>query len=125
MQDSTDIKSINLKEKASLIQDHWNPHIIAELNGQHVKLAKIQGEFVWHKHDEEDEMFMVLSGLMQIELRDKTITIHPNEIVVIPKGIEHKPQALEETTILLFEPATTINTGDQVSTYTKLNLNKI
>ena len=104
-------KSISIK-KISLFNDHWNPRIIGELNKQHVKLAKIKGEFIWHKHDEEDEMFLVLKGTFKIEFRDRIETIHENEIIIVPKGVEHRPIAEEEVSIMLFEPATTINTGD-------------
>jgi mannose-6-phosphate isomerase-like protein (cupin superfamily) len=121
----TEISGINLKEKLEKINDYWHPHILAELNGQQVKLAKIKGEFVWHKHDNEDELFMVISGQLKMELRDKTITLNPNEIIVIPRGVEHRPVALEETTILLFEPDTTLNTGNIVNDLTRHNLDKI
>ena len=105
------INKINLKEKLDTFNEHWNPKVIAELNGQHVKLAKILGEFIWHKHDEEDELFMVLSGRLTMELRNGTIDADPGEVIVIPKGVEHRPCASEETHILLFEPTGTVNTG--------------
>ena len=103
---------INLAEKLSLFQDHWNPRIIAELNGQHVKLAKIQGDFIWHSHADEDELFMVLHGKLSMEFRDKTVLVEEGEIIVVPRGIEHRPVAENEVSILLFEPNTTINTGE-------------
>lgn len=103
---------INLNEKLSLFNDHWNPRIIAELNGQHVKLAKIQGEFIWHSHEHEDELFMVLSGVLTMEFRDRIVVLHEGEIIVVPRGVEHRPVAKEEVSILLFEPSTTINTGE-------------
>ncbi|MBK7957009.1 MAG: cupin domain-containing protein [Bacteroidetes bacterium] len=103
---------INLNEKLSLFNDHWNPRIIAELNGQHVKLAKIRGEFIWHSHEHEDELFMVLKGVLTMEFRDKTVVVHEGEIIVVPRGVEHRPVAKEEVSILLFEPSTTINTGE-------------
>ncbi|MBP7478576.1 MAG: cupin domain-containing protein [Chitinophagales bacterium] len=103
---------INLNEKLSLFNDHWNPRIIAELNGQHVKLAKIRGEFIWHSHEHEDELFMVLKGALTMEFRDKTVVVHEGEIIVVPRGVEHRPVAKEEVSILLFEPNTTINTGE-------------
>lgn len=84
---------ININDKLSLFSDHWNPRIIAALNGQHVKLAKLQGEFVWHKHDDEDELFYVLDGILEIAFRDKTVRLHRGEMIVAPKGIEHKPIA--------------------------------
>jgi mannose-6-phosphate isomerase-like protein (cupin superfamily) len=102
---------INVEQKLSLFSDHWNPRIIAELNGQHIKLAKIKGEFVWHSHENEDELFMVLKGDLTIEFRDKRIQLSPGEIVVIPKGIEHKPVTQGEVEIMLFEPVNTVNTG--------------
>jgi mannose-6-phosphate isomerase-like protein (cupin superfamily) len=102
---------INVEQKLSLFSDHWNPRIIAELNGQHIKLAKIKGEFVWHSHENEDELFMVLKGDLTIEFRDKKIQLSPGEIVVIPKGIEHKPVTQGEVEIMLFEPVNTVNTG--------------
>ena len=105
------IKKINISQKLSQFKDHWNPRIIGELNHQHVKLAKLKGEFIWHKHDNEDEMFLVLKGTLKIAFRDKIETIQENEIIIVPKGVEHKPIAEKEVSIMLFEPATTINTG--------------
>ena len=107
-----EIKKVNIAEKLSLVSDHWNPRIVGELNGQHVKLAKFQGEFVWHKHDHEDELFLVLEGSFKMELRDKTLEIKKGEFVIIPKGVEHKPSAEKEVQIMLFEPSTTLNTGN-------------
>ncbi|MBK7667182.1 MAG: cupin domain-containing protein [Sphingobacteriaceae bacterium] len=107
-----EINKINIAEKLNLFSDHWNPRIVGELNGQHVKLAKFAGEFVWHKHDNEDEMFLVLEGSFVMELRDKTMNINKGEFVIIPKGVEHKPSAEKEVHIMLFEPATTLNTGN-------------
>jgi len=98
---------------------------VGELNGQQVKLAKLKGEFVWHKHDQEDELFMVIKGVLTIEFRDKTETISENEMIIVPRGVEHKPVANEETWVLLFEPATTRNTGNTKGTLTKENLDKI
>ena len=122
---NTMAKKINIQDKLSLFNDHWNPRIIAELNKQHVKLAKIKGEFIWHKHDEEDEMFLVLKGNLKIEFRDRTETIHENEIIIVPKGVEHRPIAEEEVSIMLFEPATTINTGDLDNERTRKNLESL
>ena len=111
-----DIKPINILEKLSLFTDHWSPKIVGELNGQQVKLAKLKGEFVWHKHDKEDELFFVINGILKIEFRDKTVEIHPGEFIIVPRGIEHKPVAIsEEVCIMLFEPNTTLNTGDTLS----------
>jgi mannose-6-phosphate isomerase-like protein (cupin superfamily) len=119
------IKKINISQKLSQFKDHWNPRIIGELNQQHVKLAKIKGEFIWHKHEDEDEMFLVLKGTLKIEFRDRTETIQENEIIIVPKGVEHKPIAEEEVSIMLFEPATTINTGALENERTRKNLESI
>ena len=121
----TMVKKINIDQKLSLFNDHWNPRIIGELNKQHVKLAKIKGEFIWHKHDHEDEMFLVLKGNLKIEFRDRIETIHENEIIIVPKGVEHRPIAEEEVSIMLFEPATTINTGDLDNERTRKNVESI
>lgn len=112
---------INIDNKLSLFTDHWNPRIVAELNGQHIKLVKFQGEFVWHKHDNEDEMFLVLKGQFKMEFRDKTVEIKENEFIVVPRGVEHKPVAETEVSVMLFEPDTTLNTGDIKGELTKEN----
>ena len=104
---------INIGEKLNLFQDLWHPRIVGALNGQHVKLVKLAGEFVWHSHENEDELFLVIKGTLKIELRTKTLTLQEGEFVIIPMGVEHKPAAEEEVHVLLFEPAGTINTGDQ------------
>lgn len=119
------MKKVNISEKLSLFDDHWNPRVVGELNGQHVKLAKLKGEFVWHKHDEEDEMFYVLDGLLKIQFRDRTVELSKNEFIIIPKGTEHKPIADEEVSVMLFEPASTLNTGNTKSDFTKENLQRI
>ena len=116
------MNKVIIQEKLQSFTDHWNPRIIGELNGQQVKIAKLQGEFIWHQHVHEDEMFMVISGILKMEFRDRTEFIHPNEFIIVPKGIEHKPSAETEVAILLFEPASTINTGDQDSERTKKDL---
>jgi mannose-6-phosphate isomerase-like protein (cupin superfamily) len=116
---------INVADKFSSISDYWNPRIAGELNGQMVKLVKFKGEFVWHKHDDEDEMFYVVEGEFDMELRDKTITIRENEFIIIPRGIEHRPVAQQEVSVILFEPATTLNTGDQRNQMTKEVLERI
>ncbi len=103
---------INIAEKLTLFSDHWNPRIVGELNGQHVKLVKFQGEFVWHKHDHEDELFYVLKGSFRMEFRDQTVLLSENEFLIVPRGVEHRPVAEEEVCVMLFEPATTLNTGD-------------
>lgn len=112
------MEKVNLNEKLSLIQDHWNPRIIAELNGQQVKLVKFKGEFVWHHHEQEDELFFVLKGSFRMHLRDKVIDLTEGELIVVPRGVEHKPVAAEEVEILLFEPAATLNTGNIENTLT-------
>jgi mannose-6-phosphate isomerase-like protein (cupin superfamily) len=121
-----EIKKVNIAEKLNLFSDHWNPRIVGELNGQHIKLAKFVGEFVWHKHDDEDEMFLVLEGNFKMELRDKSIELNKGDFIIIPRGVEHKPSAEKEVQIMLFEPATTLNTGDNKnSELTKNNLEEI
>ncbi|RYE24145.1 MAG: cupin domain-containing protein [Sphingobacteriaceae bacterium] len=119
------MEKINIAQKLSLFADYWNPRIVGELNGQHVKLVKLKGEFVWHKHDDEDELFLVLDGHLKIEFRDKTIEIEPNEFVIVPRGVEHRPVADEEVSVLLFEPASTLNTGDTKGELTRETLQKI
>lgn len=119
------MEKVNLSEKFEKFQDHWHPRILGELNGQHVKIARLKGEFVWHKHDNEDELFYVLDGELKIEFRDKTVQLNPNEFLIIPRGVEHKPVADKEVRVMLFEPASTINTGDQDSNMTRKNLDRI
>lgn len=119
------MNKVNVDQKLSLISGSWDPKIVGELNEQYVKLVKFKGEFVWHKHDNEDEMFYVVKGNFKMELRDKTIVINENEFIIIPKGIEHKPVADEEVSVMLFEPATTLNTGDKINELTKNNLERI
>ena len=103
---------INLSDKFALFDELWSPKIVGELNGQHVKLAKLGGEFVWHHHDEEDELFLVVEGKLTIEFRDGRVTLGEGEMLVVPRGLEHCPVAAEEVHVLLFEPASTVNTGD-------------
>jgi len=105
------MSKINLAEKFDLFSDHWSPRIVAELNGQQVKLAKLKGELVWHSHDHEDEMFLVVKGSMVIHLRDQTIELNEGECFVVPAGVEHCPVAEEETHVMLFEPKSTLHTG--------------
>ena len=119
------MEKINLDQKLSLFSDHWNPRIVGELNGQHVKLAKLKGEFVWHHHDHEDELFYVVKGKLRMEFRDKTIEIEPGEMIVVPKGVEHKPVAVEEVHVMLFEPASTLNTGNVENERTRKELEKL
>lgn len=103
---------INLSQKFELFSDYWSPKVIGQLNDYHLKLAKIKGEFVWHKHDDTDEMFFVVSGEMSIELRDGSVELSSGDLFVVPKGVEHRPSASAECKILLIEPAGTLNTGD-------------
>jgi mannose-6-phosphate isomerase-like protein (cupin superfamily) len=105
------VTRINLAEKLTRFDDHWNPRIVADLNDSHVKLAKVRGEFVWHQHADEDELFLVLRGTLTIELRDGVVTLGPGEMVVIPKGVEHRPVAAEEVHLMLVEPKGIRHTG--------------
>lgn len=111
-------KPIRLTEKLDQFSDYWTPRVIAELNDYQLKLAKIQGEFVWHKHEDTDEMFFVLAGEMSLDFRDSSVDLHQGEIYIVPKGIEHRPRAMSECSILLIEPAGTLNTGDTESELT-------
>lgn len=114
-----------IAEKLSLFSDHWNPRIVGELNGQHVKLVKLKGEFVWHKHDHEDELFLVLEGSFNMELRDKVIRLNKGEFFIVPRGVEHRPVAEEEVSVMLFEPASTLNTGNTVGELTRESLERL
>ena len=119
------MNKVNIAEKLALIQDYWNPRIAGELNGQHVKLVKFKGEFVWHKHDHEDEMFYVLQGEFNMELRDRTVVLKENEFMIIPRGIEHRPVAEHEVSVMLFEPAGTLNTGNTRGALTRDEIGSI
>jgi len=103
---------LSLAAQLARIHDHWQPRIVAELNGQHVKLVKFQGEFVWHHHEHEDELFLVVDGRFRMELRDRVIELAAGEMLVVPRGVEHRPVAEQEVSVLLFEPAGTLNTGN-------------
>lgn len=103
---------INLSQKFSQFTDHWNPKIVGELNGQHVKLAKVKGEFVWHDHRDEDELFFVVKGRLKIEFRDKTVELNEGEMLIVPRGVEHNPVAEEEVWLMLFEPVNIKHTGE-------------
>jgi mannose-6-phosphate isomerase-like protein (cupin superfamily) len=103
---------INLAEKFAQFAEHWSPKIVAELNGQHVKLVKFQGEFVWHAHEREDELFYVVRGSFRLEFRDRAVELNEGEMIVVPRGVEHRPVAANEVCVLLFEPASTVNTGN-------------
>jgi mannose-6-phosphate isomerase-like protein (cupin superfamily) len=112
------VTRINLAEKLTRFDDRWNPRIVADLNDNHVKLVKVQGEFVWHQHADEDELFLVLRGTLVIELRDGSVTLGPGEMVVVPKGVEHRPVAAEEVHLMLIEPKGIRHTGDVESELT-------
>ncbi|WP_235294034.1 cupin domain-containing protein [Portibacter lacus] len=120
------MKKVNLAEKLSMFNDHWNPRIIGELNGQHVKVAKLKGEFPWHKHDDEDELFYVVNGSLTIRFRADEKVLESGEFLIVPRGVEHQPYAEEEVSVMLFEPATTINTGNLIEDkHTKIKLDRI
>lgn len=106
------MEKIDVAAKLARIDEHWSPKVVAELNGQQVKLAKVQGTFVWHHHEEEDELFLVVEGRLRMDFRDRQVWLEPGEMIVVPRGVEHRPHADGETSILLFEPASTLNTGD-------------
>src|SRR5512143_443616 len=106
------IEKVNLAEKLALIHDHWKPRIAAELNGQQVKLVKFAGPFVWHQHENEDEMFLVVRGTFRMEFRERVVELREGEFIVVPHGTEHRPVAENEASVLLFEPSTTLNTGN-------------
>ncbi len=106
------LQVINLAQKLASFEEHWSPRIVGELNGQQVKLAKLQGEFVWHHHEQEDELFLVVHGTLRMRLRDREVTIQPGEFFIVPRGVEHQPVADTEVHVMLFEPAETLNTGN-------------
>lgn len=106
------MEAINLEQKLSMVKDHWNPKIIGELNDSYVKVVKLKGEFVWHHHDEEDELFLVVKGRLLMRFRDGNVTVSAGEFIIVPRGVEHLPVAQEEVHLVLFEPKTTLNTGN-------------
>lgn len=120
------IDKVSISEKLSLFKDHWNPRIVGELNGQQVKLAKFLGSFDWHHHEHEEELFLVIKGKFDMEFRDKTVTVNPGEFLIVPRGVEHRPVANEEAEVLLFEPASTVNTGNlEQSDRTRTSLERL
>ncbi len=119
------MSKINIAEKFKLFDDHWSPRVVAELNGQEVKLVKLKGEFCWHRHENEDELFLVIKGSFKMEYRDRTERLDEGEMVVVSRGIDHRPVAEEEAHILLFEPATTLNTGNIRNELTVENVAKV
>jgi mannose-6-phosphate isomerase-like protein (cupin superfamily) len=112
------MEKVNVREKLALFSDHWNPRVAGELNGQHVKLAKFQGEFVWHDHAAEDEMFLVVRGSFRMDFRDRSVTLKEGEFIIVPRGVEHRPVAEQEVEVMLFEPAEIKHTGDVESELT-------
>ena len=116
---------VNLDKKFSLFNEYWKPKLIGELNGQHVKIAKLKGEFIWHQHENEDEMFLIHKGQLTIELRNREITLNEGEFFIVPKGIEHKPIAEKEVHLIMFEPAQTLNTGNITNEKTVETVEKI
>ena len=104
--------TVNLGNKFDQISEHWSPRIVGALNGQHVKLAKLKGEFVWHEHEHEDELFLVVKGTLRMRMRDEEVVINEGEFLIVPRGVEHQPVADDEVHVLLFEPAGTLNTGN-------------
>ena len=120
-----EIKKVNLKSKFNTFNEYWTPKIVGELNNQLVKIAKLKGDFIMHKHEQEDELFFVIKGTLFIELKDKTIELNPGEFVIIPKGIDHKPFSYDEVSLLLFEPASTLNTGNSNNKLTIYDLKRI
>ena len=119
------MEKVRISEKLALFSDHWKPKIVAELNGQHVKLVKFQGPFVWHSHAEEDELFLVVKGRFRMQFRDREMWIEEGEFVVVPRGVEHRPVADDEVSVMLFEPAGTLNTGNQQGELTAAVLERI
>ena len=119
------MQKINLAEKFSCFFDHWHPRIVGELNGQHVKLAKLLGEFIWHSHENEDELFLVTRGVLRMEFRDRQIEIQAGEFLIVPRGVEHRPVAEHEVHVVLFEPGSTINTGNVKDERTRETLERV
>jgi len=109
------MEKVNLLEKFALFSEYWTPKIVGELNGQQVKLAKLNGEFIWHRHEEEDELFFVVKGQLRICLRESEVVLDPGEFCIVPRGVEHKPVADDDVLLLMFEPGTTVNTGNQIN----------
>ena len=119
------MEKVNVRDKLALFEEHWSPKVVGELNGQHVKLVKLLGEFVWHHHEEEDELFLVVEGRFRMEFRDRSVWIEEGELIVVPRGVEHRPVAEEEAHVLLFEPASTLNTGNVRDELTVAELDRI
>ena len=118
-------EKVNITEKLARFDKYWSPKIVGELNGQHVKLVKFLGKFVWHHHDDEDEMFLVVDGRFRMEFRDREVWIEEGEFIVVPRGVEHRPVAEEGASVMLFEPASTLNTGNVRDEMTVTELDRI
>lgn len=116
---------VNINEKLALFHEHWQPRIVGELNGQQVKLAKFHGPFAWHHHEHEDEMFLVVKGRFRMEFHDREVWVEEGEFLIVPRGVEHRPVADEEAEVMLFEPASTLNTGETRNEFTLENLERI
>ena len=116
---------VNLSEKLSRFRDHWSPKIVGELNDCYVKLVKLKGEFIWHHHDAEDELFLVIRGTLRMRLRDRELTVRPGEFVIVPRGVDHLPVADEEVEVLLLEPQSTLNTGNVRNERTVAKLDRL
>jgi mannose-6-phosphate isomerase-like protein (cupin superfamily) len=119
------MEKINLADKLAQFTDYFNPRLTGELNGQQVKLVKFKGEFVWHHHDHEDELFYVVKGSFDMEFLDKTVTINEGEFIIVPRGVEHRPNAKDEVEVMLFEPGSTLNTGNTENERTVKELKRI
>lgn len=119
------IEKVNIRKKFNLFQEHWSPKILGELNGQTLKAVKMLGEFVWHRHEQEDEMFLVTKGVLKMEFRDHVVEVGEGEFIIVPRQTDHRPVAEDEVHVLLFEPAATLNTGNVVNEKTKKDLEKI
>jgi mannose-6-phosphate isomerase-like protein (cupin superfamily) len=119
------VKKVNIREKLARFQDQWSPKIVGELNGQHVKLVKFQGEFLWHHHEHEDELFLVVKGRFRMDFRDRQVWLEEGELLIVPRGVEHRPVAEDEAHVLLFEPASTLNTGNVQNERTRSELERI
>jgi mannose-6-phosphate isomerase-like protein (cupin superfamily) len=118
-------EKVSLPGKFALFADHWSPKVAGELNGQQVKLVKFRGEFVWHQHDHEDELFLVHRGAFRMEFRDRTVDLEAGDFIIVPRGVEHRPVADEEVEVVLFEPASTLNTGNVVNERTVAALDRL
>ncbi len=116
---------VSLAAKLALFTDHWHPRIVGELNGQHVKLVKFAGEFMWHHHEHEDELFLVVKGRFRMDFRDRQVWLDEGEFLIVPRGVEHRPVAEDEVSVLLFEPAATVNTGNLTEERTRATIERL